>query len=252
MPATDSDLYKAHVKNLRAVEAGIAQVQRDLNRAIGEGNAPLIETLKKLFLFLSGAWAECRLKKLIYEDKGFTSASRSLIRSEKTQADRWKKALEVGYRKRYKVPKAALSATTLPGTAWFRFGAIQRIISEDLEPLISLRNTLAHGQWDRPLNSDETDISGALIAQIRQENALSIKFKLSLIESMSNLIHDLVSAASFERDFDAHYKNIIAARTNLNKRPYEKWRQSMVEKKRRGIEKRNNAIANCPKKENFN
>ncbi|WP_146202003.1 thioredoxin domain-containing protein [Teichococcus aestuarii] len=243
MPASVSDLYKAHVKNLRAVEAGIAQIERDLNRALAEENVSLAETLKKLLLFLVGAWAECRLKKLIYEAQGFSSANRELILAERTQAARWKRALEIGYRKRYNIPRAPLSESTLPGTAWFRLTAIQKILSEYLEPIIGLRNTLAHGQWERPLNSDETEISGSLIAQMNQENALTIKFKMSLIESTSALIHDLVSATSFERDFDVHYRHAMTARTNLSRRSYEKWRASMVEKKVRGRLKRDAAIA---------
>ena len=243
MPTTDAALYKAHVKNLRAVEEGIAQIEQDLNRATAEENAPLTETLKKLYLFLAGAWAECRLKKLLYENPGFTGAHRSIIGTERSQADRWKKALEIGYRKRYGISRAPLSEATLPGTAWFRFSAIRQVIAENLEPLIGLRNTLAHGQWARPLNSEETDVSGVLIAQMNQENALTIKFKITIISSMSDLIHDLVASSSFERDFDLHYRHVTMARTNLQRRSYENWRQAMVEKKRRGKAKRDTAIA---------
>lgn len=243
MPASDADLYKAHVRNLRAVEKGIAQIERDLNRAISEENTSLTDTLKNLYLLLAGAWAECRLKKLIYEDQGFNNSDRSLIKSERTQSDRWKKALELGYRKRYKIPKAALSETTLPATAWFRLSAIRQLLAEELEPLIELRNTLAHGQWERPLNSEETEISGPLIARINQENALSIKFKMTLIGSMSSLIHDLVSATSFERDFDDHYKLAVMARTNLQRRSYQDWKEAMIDKRRRGKAKRDAAIA---------
>jgi hypothetical protein len=243
MAASDEKLYRAHVKNLRAVEAGITQIDRDLNRAIAEENSALAATHKRIYLFLAGAWAECRLRKLVYENGGFSSADRALIAGERSQADRWKKALELGYRKRYGVRRAALSEATLPGTSWFRYEAIRAIISDSLSPLIGLRNTLAHGQWERPLNSDETDISQTLIAQINQENALTIKFKLALIESMSNLIHDLVAATSFERDFDANYRKITAARVNLLRRDYSKWETAMIEKKRRGRQKRNEAIS---------
>lgn len=203
----------------------------------------MVETHKRVYLFLAGAWAECRLKKLLYEDGGFTSGERALIASERTQADRWKKALELGYRKRYGVKRAALSDATVSGTAWFRYEAIRTIIAESLSPLIGLRNTLAHGQWERPLNSDETDISQLLIAQINQENALTIKFKLALIESMSSLIHDLVASTSFERDFDANYRSISAARVNLLRRDYSKWRADMIQKKQRGRQKRNTSLA---------
>lgn len=242
MPLSDADLYKAHVKNLRAVEDSISHIERDLNRAISEDNSSLADTLKKLYLLLAGAWAECRLKKLIYEADGFSSSDRSSIRGERSQSDRWKKAVELGYRKRYKVRKASLSELSLQPTSWFRYVALKDIITQELEPLIELRNTLAHGQWVRPLNSAETDISGKIIGSLNQENALSVKFKIALIEDLSNLIHDLVAATSFERDFDLHYRHIVATRTSLQRRSYEHWRQSMIEKRERGRQKRNAAI----------
>lgn len=242
VPISDAELYKAHVLNLRAVEDGIAQIERDLNRAISEGSVSLSETLKKLYLFLAGAWAECRLKKLLYEANGFTEIERSQIKSQRTQSDKWKKSLELGYRKRYNVRRVVLSATSLPATAWFRYSALRELICQDLEPLIELRNTLAHGQWMRPLNSAETDISGRIRGNISRENALSIKFKLSLVNSLSNLIHDLVSARSFERDFDLHYGHIMSTRTNLERRSYETWKQAMIKKHMRGRAKRDAAI----------
>ena len=242
MPISDAELYKAHVQNLRAVEDGILQIERDLNRAVAEDTTSLTDTLKKLYLLLAGAWAECKFKKLLYETNGFSSADRTIIAAERKQSDRWKKALELGYRKRYNVHKVALSETSLPATAWFRYRALGDLLTQELEPLIELRNTLAHGQWARPLNSAETDISGRLIGSINQENALSVKFKLSLISNLSWLIHDLVSATSFERDFDAHYAHIVTTRTNLRRRSYETWKQAMIAKQARGRAKRNQAL----------
>lgn len=242
MPASDADLYKAHVQNLRSVEDGLAHIERDLNRAIANDDARLTETLKKLHLLLAGAWAECRLKKLLYEPNGLSAEARGNITAQRTQSDRWKTALELGFRKRYSVRKAAITELSVGGTASFRYNALQSLITNELNPLIELRNTLAHGQWARPLNSPETEISGPLVAAMAQENALSVKFKVALISGLSDLIHDLVAATSFERDFDRHYHRIVITRTNLERRSYPSWRQSMIDKQARGREKRNQAI----------
>jgi len=242
MPASDAELYKAHVQNLRSVEDGLAHIGRDLNRAISNDDTRLTETLKNLSLLLVGAWAECRLKKLLYEPSGLSGDDRANIVAQRAQSDRWKKALELGFRKRYNIRRAAVTESSVGGTASFRYNALQSLINNELNPLIELRNTLAHGQWARPLNSPETDISGTLIAAMAQENALSIKFKVALIAGLSDLIHDLLAATSFERDFDRHYHRIVTTRTNLERRSYSSWRQGMIEKHIRGREKRNQAI----------
>ena len=102
-----------------------------------------------------------------------------------------------------------------------------------------MRNTLAHGQWSWPLNSEGTDISGCMIAAIKKENALSVRFKLSLLEALAILIHDLVSSpVAFERDFDEHFEQIVSTRRNLRTRHYNEWESGMISKYKRGQARR--------------
>lgn len=239
MPLSASELYKAHVLNLRAVYAGISNTERELRSAIARQDDPASDTLLKILLLLTGAWAECRLKKLLYEPAGFDDNARTEILNQRTQFESWLLALEKGFRKQYKVPKVALSNETLTATAWMRYSALRDVILDELRPVIEMRNTLAHGQWSRALNSDGTDISGPMIAAIKRENALSARFKYSLLEAMAMLVHDLVSSpATFERDFDVHFKQITATKINLRKRRYGEWKKSLIDKYQRGQNKR--------------
>lgn len=242
MTLSPDKLYKAHVLNLRAVNSGILHVERELRAAIATEDERSAETLLKLLLLLTGAWAECRLRKLQYEPAGFDDNDRPAISSGRSQLERWQAALEVGYSKRYSVRRAQLSQETLSATAWLRFCSILDLVQTELKPVIEMRNTLAHGQWARPLNSDENDISGAMLTSINAENALSVRFKLYLLEAISDLIHDLVSTqGAFERDYDDRFKKIVETRRNLKNRSYERWRQSMIEKYRKGQEMRRKA-----------
>lgn len=241
MPLSAEDLYKTHVLNLRAVGDGLARIERELNSAIASQDAAK-DTLIRIFLLLAGAWTECRLRKVLYESSGFGPSDRQIIEGQRTQADRWRRALELGYRKRYNVRRIAISEHSVGATAWLRYEAIDRLIKDELEPLIEMRNTLAHGQWVRPLNSDETDLQVPMLVALKRENALSIKFKLTLSTHIAELIHDLVAATSFERDFDRHYQGITSTRLNLRERSYEDWERRMIEKYKRGRVRRNEAI----------
>ncbi|RWO77611.1 hypothetical protein [Mesorhizobium sp.] len=169
-------LYKAHVLNLQAVHDGIVHTERELRAALAREDKPSTDTLIKILLLLTGAWAECRLKKLLYEPSGFDDSARKKISDKRSQIESWQSSLELGYRKRYGVPKANLSEHTLKPTALMRYGALADVIKNDLAPIIEMRNTLAHGQWSRPLNSEETDISNSMIAALKKENALSVRF----------------------------------------------------------------------------
>lgn len=242
-PLPSSKLYKIHVLNLREVESGIVHTERALRADLARQADKSAETHLKILLLLTGAWAECRLKKLLYEPSGFEDADRFAISSGRSQLDWWYASLETGYRKRYNVPKAKLSESTLKATSWMRYCALQSLIHNELKPVIEMRNTLAHGQWARALNSDSTNISSVMMIAIRSENALSARFKRSLIENLSNLIHDLVSSKdAFERDYDVHYKHVVSNRQNLEFRSYESWRRKLVEKYQRGRSARDKAL----------
>ncbi|RWQ33949.1 MAG: hypothetical protein EOS20_23625 [Mesorhizobium sp.] len=233
------DLYKAHVLNLKAVQAGIAHTERELRAALARQDAPSANTLIKILLLLTGAWAECRLKKLLYEPSGFDNIARREIFDKRSQIESWQASLELGYRKRYNVPKAKLSERTLKPTALMRYRALADVISGELAPVIEMRNTLAHGQWSRPLNSEGTDISGSMISAIKKENALSVRFKLLLLESLAMIIHDLVASPNaFERDYDRHFERIVSTKRNLETRSYDKWKAEMISKYKRGQNKR--------------
>ena len=149
---SDSKLYKYHVTNLKAIQIALDQTSRLTRPAIGSGDVKTCNSLIRLFAFLIGAWAECRLMKLIYEPNSFDKADRKKIQSKKARIDQWHLAVELAFRKQYEVPKAKLSEHTLSFTAFARFRAIEDILDADLRQIVEVRNKLAHGQWIYPLN----------------------------------------------------------------------------------------------------
>ena len=81
-----------------------------------------------------------------------------------------------------------------------------------------------------------------MLASLKKENALSIKFRLALSRHIAEFIHDLISATSFERDFDRHYQGIVNTRLSLSQRSYASWERQMIDKYRRGRERRDKSI----------
>lgn len=230
MPLTSEDLYKVHVQNLRSVRAGLDQVERALRAALSRQDFASSTTLLRLLLLLIGSWAECRLKKLLYEPNGFNDQQRTIISGEQSQIDSWRKAVEIGFRSRYARPNATLPAA-LPATPRLRYTALLDAINSDLKPIIEMRNALAHGQWERPLNSIGTEIANHMIAALKAENALSAHFKLTILEALAGTLHDLVAGnAAFERDFDHHFVVLENARRNLARRSYSDWQAAMIKK----------------------
>lgn len=241
MAATDKKLYRFHVTNIHSIEIALKHSALVARNAIAEQNKPAIKSFVSLNAFLLGAWAENRLRKLLYENNGFNAVERTTILSQSAKIDQWIKLIELAFRKHYNIPQAPLNDINLPFTANARYIVLLDILDKDLRSLIEIRNKLAHGQWVYPLNSDETDIEQGKYQLLNHENLLSLQYKKSLLISLSDIIHDLVvSLPTFERDFDKNYKRITSTRSNLVKRSYVKYSQQLIEKRARGIQRRKN------------
>lgn len=247
MAITDKKLYRFHVTNIHSIEIALNHSALSARAAISEENQPATKSFVSLYALLLGAWAENRLRKLLYESNGLLAAEREVITAQSTQIDQWLKVIEVAFRRHYDVPSAPLSNQNLPFTASARYEVLKQILEQDLRNVIEIRNKLAHGQWVYPLNSEGTDIEQGKYQQLNKENLPSLQYKKSLLTSLADIVHDLVvSLPTFERDFDQNYRKITSTRNNLNNRSYEKYAAQLVAKRKRGIQRRkvrhNNAI----------
>ena len=80
MTRNPSKQYKQHVANLRELDVALGNVARLARAAIASDDPQQsLRTLLRLYAFLIGAWAECRLKKLLHEERGFTEPERATI-----------------------------------------------------------------------------------------------------------------------------------------------------------------------------
>ena len=99
--ATDEKLYKFHTENLRALKVAKEKVEILARRAMMEKDEKTLQPLIRLYGFLVGAWAEVRLKKVLYEPHGFSSAERKLVLSESKQINQWRVVVDLSFRKHF-------------------------------------------------------------------------------------------------------------------------------------------------------
>jgi ribosomal protein L20 len=238
MAASDTQLYKAHVNNLRAVDTAFERIVRELNASLARGDEKTADALLKTAMLLLGGWAENRLKKLLYEPNGFSGAHRATINSANSQLASWQVALEQGFRMRYALPSAALSVV-LPLTPRSYYNALVSTLENELRPIIEVRNKLAHGQWVRALNSDNTDFAPLTVALINGENAHTIKCKKRVLSNLAMIIHDLIAGNhAFLRDIDTHFRHLEDAKRDISNRSYQAWLSNMRAKLERGKQAR--------------
>ncbi len=232
-------LYRCHVANLCALKRALDTTALATRAALAEENDVSIASFTRLYAFLVGAWAEARLQKLLNENEAFDATQKRDITAQRTQTDRWMKAIEVCFRKHFGITTAELKPPALPHSAFSRHQTLIGIVEQHLRPVIEVRNKLAHGQWIYPLNTDCTAVENTKYRLINQENLLSLQFKRSLVCSLTEILHDLaVSLSTFDRDFDDHYAHIVMTLENLKNRDFSDYKSSLIEKRRRGIARR--------------
>jgi hypothetical protein len=238
-PLSQNTLYRFHVDNLREIDIAIERLSRSMREAIGKNDNVTLLSFIKLYGFLIGAWAECRLNKLLYEPSGFDQEDRDIIKIQDSQLGMWLKTVELAFRKHYNLPKASLSVTTLKHTNFSRYNSLIELLSNDLKIIIELRNKLAHAQWAHPLNNSGDGVALDAIKVLSSENLLSLQLKRQLVEHIANIVNDLVvSQPTFERDFDRHFMLIQNTKQQLVKRDYIEYVENIQERYKRGKNKR--------------
>lgn len=228
-----SKIYAYHVANLRELELAISHTGRLARTEIASKDPQRsLQSLLRLYAFLVGAWAETRLKKLLHEECGFDETERNRVESKKTQLEQWQETVDLAFRKHHGIAKAPLNRMNLGVAHAARRDALLDVLSNDLRIVIEIRNKLAHGQWIYPFNSEGTSIEQDKYRLINNENYQTLQFKLSLIEHLADAIHDLVvSPATFERDFEIHFRRLFQVKTNLNKKDYKKYEASLINRR---------------------
>ena len=132
----------------------------------------------------------------------------------------------------------------MPHSAFARYETLHDLLAFHFRPLIELRNKLAHGQWAYPLTMSRQDVSKPQLKALKAENLLTLEIKDRVAEHTCRIINDLVvSAPTFERDFDLHFGRLGEVLLALKKADYGKYESELVRRSEKGRRKREAALS---------
>lgn len=229
-------IYKYHVANLKELELALNHIERLAKKEIATKDAQnSLTSLLRLYTFMLGAWAEVRLKKILYEFQGLNDEERTFILNKSKQIEQWQAIVELSFRKNFQIPKADLEQNLKRKdiAAYQKYIEINRLINEDLRIIIEIRNKLAHGQWKYPF-SQECKIDTDKYQLINKENLLSLNFKYKILKTLAEMIHYIIiSPKTLDRDFNHYYRKISGLKNQLDNRKYETYKNSLIEKRTR-------------------
>lgn len=110
-----------------------------------------------------------------------------------------------------------------------------------LEPMIGLRNKVAHGQWRVALNSRGTDENRDTTEKLGSENLMSLELKDRLAGSVANAVNDLVvSREAHDRDLAVHQ---IATQNAIRELETRSWDKYLAALRKRATVRREHAKA---------
>jgi hypothetical protein len=230
-----SKIYTYHVANLRELDVALSNTARLARSAIASGDPQRsLRTLLRMYAFLVGAWAECRLRKLLHEEFGFTVGERAIVEGQRTQLEQWQQSIDLAFRKHHRITRAPLDERVLGVSHAARRAALHDVLNNELRIIIEIRNKLAHGQWIYPFNAEGNAIESDKYVLVNQENLQSLQLKLALLGHLADAVHDLVvSPKTFERDFDTHFRHLYQVRTDLTRRSYAKYESKLIESRKK-------------------
>ena len=234
-------MYAEHCKNLLEVENGIDRIELDLRRFISMNDIKNEYTYTKILSQLITCWAEVRIMKVLHELNAFTQIEIDSILQKRsaTLQSKWEDSVKSAFTKAYTLNSTLPIGQQLNVVNQSRYIQIMDLIANDLSLSITLRNRIAHGQWRTALTSNLKSVSSTLTQQIIDENIVSLQLKKKIMIGLALIINDLaVSPATFERDFDKHYRLVAENKVNLHNRNYSDYRNKMILKYQRGLEKR--------------
>lgn len=227
------NLYKIHLENERALSEAFDVARQTCKNAIRGGKLRQEELLTKNCALLLGAKLETTLLRIIHDPSGFTPDQRQRIDSAPTAADKWARVVKEAFASRHNIPMSQVPQR-LPFTAQARYAEVDRLVKEQFIPLIELRNSLAHGQWHRTLNSSGTKVDPRRMAQLARQNVWRLAIQDNILHHVSLLIHDLVvTRNAFERDFDKRWNDLRSAIRRLDSSSAETWDQMLRDRHER-------------------
>ena len=228
-------LFEAIDDNTRRGTAAFVQTLREAKFQVARNRSPAeIAISERLAAFLLAAQYESRLHWLInHPNSKLSAADISYVRRAGGTTRKWNALLRASL---------ALRKNSQEGTS-YQPDEIPRILSADerqkywkmhsitrkhLDPLIDIRNSLAHGEWSVALTKQADGLNLARTSELNAITLYRIVITANLLEHLWRAHFDAqVTRVAFERDFDKHAVGMFNAARRLERGDEQRWLATM-------------------------
>ncbi len=203
------EFYEVYQANLKMLEREINLVKKSIQVTLGhklwlqENDSDIckvasceedIKAGTQLYTFLICSWLEARLMKILYESSSAAFAENEIIsvRNRSKMTKKWKECFSLAVCKSYGFTYVSDSDYS----SSFANGSISQqnyqnvfALFVDIDDAITIRNRLAHGQWDKQFNSNNNALKNYPFLNIYDNIQ-----KLDILRQYYNEIADIISS----------------------------------------------------------
>jgi hypothetical protein len=194
-------VFRAQTENVRELERAWKHVNRQLNDAIRSKNPHGIAINTKFLALTYCALAEARFSKLIHTPFGLQLSYISQIK--KATADG---GVKLGWLKCVELALKAIESSKgnhVPNVKQRLSNLIDAYI---FDPSI-LRNKLAHGQWVKALNRENTAENAKMTSEIAILDAVDLYRRKFALERLSAIVEDMIESPD-RAHFNAYWDHL--------------------------------------------
>lgn len=192
------DVYRAQTENVRMLNQARKQINKAINYALRKGDIVSSQVQTRILALVFCAWVEANFSKVIHTPYGFTLDEISQIKRAYQRPNLetgWKKCIELGLR-RISNPK---KSNHIPNIRQ----KISTIVDEYVVAPSVIRNRVAHGQWKKALNTDNTAVNNNITNELGNLDVVVILKWFRIHEYLLSLIETLIESPNraFHRDY---------------------------------------------------
>jgi hypothetical protein len=194
------EVYEAQTKNVRALKAAWAQLNRQINACLRRRDDSGLETNTKFLAVLYCALSEASFSKLIHTPHGL-----ELQEIEQVKAEARDFGVKHGWLK-----CAGLAVRRIEGVKHNHPSNVLKKVSELIDAYIfepsRIRNKLAHGQWSVALNRENDAVNYDLTNEIGRLDVVELHRREHALDHLETILEDIVESPNkaHRRDYWVH------------------------------------------------
>ncbi|QDY11003.1 hypothetical protein FJK98_30815 [Micromonospora sp. HM134] len=231
---TPTPLFIAIDANVRQGTSAFVHTVRLAKRQVAINRPAEVAVTERLAALLLAAQYEGRLHWLLnHPDSRLSPSDISAIRKTRGLAAKWEELLRTSLAMRKSTQggrpcKPHDIPAALNKVERRRYNEINRFNRDHLNPLIDIRNSLAHGEWNTALTKAADGINSDRSVRLRSITLFRVVILANMLDHLWRAHFDAqVTYYAFERDFDCHYRGMANASRRLERADEARWLEVM-------------------------